>query len=113
MPLPKNEVASKIFSGPRQKFVIAESGKTFFVGEPSEFELPNNSTVSAFKEFKLSNDEANTESILDVACGNRYNLFATNKGRVWASGKQFLKRVGMDSESAVPLHFSSEAGMQV
>lgn len=85
--MPKNEVPSKLYCGPRQKFVIAESGKVFFVGESTDFELPNNSTVAALKEFKLSSDEANAETIIDIACGNHYNLFVTNKGRLWASGK--------------------------
>jgi alpha-tubulin suppressor-like RCC1 family protein len=85
----------------------------FYAGESTEFELPNNSTVTTLKEFKLSNDEANPESIIDIACGNRYNLYVTSKGRVWASGRQFLKRVGMDSESAVPLHLPNEPGLSV
>lgn len=85
--MPKNEVAKKIFCGSRQKFVIAESGKVFYAGESTEFELPNNSTVNTLKEFKLSSDESFAENVIDIACGNRYNLYVTDKGKVWASGR--------------------------
>jgi len=108
--LPKNEIPKKVFCGPRQRFFIAESGKTFYAGESTEFELPNNTTTAQFKEFKLSNDETNKELVVDISCGNRYNLYVTDKGRIWASGRQFLKRVGMDSEAAVPLHLPIENG---
>ena len=93
--------------------MIAESGKVFYAGESTQFELPNNQVVTTLKEFKLSNDESNTEQVVDVACGNRYNLYVTNKGRVWAAGKSFLRRVGMDSENAVPLHLPNEPGLVV
>jgi len=98
MKLPKDEVADKIFCGRRNKFVIGKSGKTFYCGESIEFELPNNTTAAAFKEFKLTTDETNTEKIVDISCGIWYNLFVTDKGKLWANGRKFLKRVGLDSE---------------
>jgi alpha-tubulin suppressor-like RCC1 family protein len=78
--------------------VIDKEGKTFYCGESVEFELPNDATIAAFKEFKLTSDEANTERIVDIACGIWYNLYVTDKGKLWASGRKFLKRLGLDSE---------------
>jgi alpha-tubulin suppressor-like RCC1 family protein len=104
MKMPKTEVPSKIFCGRKCKFVIDTVGKTFFSGESEEFELPNNTTSASLKEFKLSNDESNTEKIVDIACGHSYNLFVTDKGKLWATGRKFLKRVGLDSE--VPINIT-------
>jgi hypothetical protein len=39
---PKNETPEKIFCGRKCKFIITKSGKTFFLGESNEFELPDN-----------------------------------------------------------------------
>lgn len=101
--LPKDEVPDKIFCGRKCKFVIAKSGKTFYMGESNEFELPNNTNSNSFKEFKLSTDEANTEKIVDISLGMWYNLYVTDKGKVWATGRKFLKRVGIDSDVAMCL----------
>jgi alpha-tubulin suppressor-like RCC1 family protein len=63
--------------------------------------LPNNSNTAALKEFKLTSDEINPEKIVDIACGYHYNLFVTEKGKLWAAGRKFLKRVGLDSEAPI------------
>lgn len=96
--MPKDQVPDKIFCGRKCKFVIDKEGKTFYCGESVEFELMNDATSIPFKEFKLSSDESNTDKIVDIALGIWYNLYVTDKGKLWASGRKFLKRVGMDSE---------------
>ena len=90
MELAKDEVPKKIFIGSKQQFVLAKSGKCFFVGMSKEFCLPGDSTVNKFKEFKLTSDEALADSIIDIAIGNNFIIYVTTKGKVWASGKQFF-----------------------
>jgi hypothetical protein len=46
----------------------------------------------------LPTDPEHPEKIVDISCGIWYNLFVTDKGKLWASGRKFLKRVGLDSE---------------
>ena len=99
--LPKNkdkveEEVDKIFCGRASKWFIAKSGKTFFKGVSREFNLPYDKTVDSFTELKLPiSDKDAQENIVDIACGNQYNLLVTDKGKLWALGRPFLKRVGI------------------
>jgi alpha-tubulin suppressor-like RCC1 family protein len=108
--MPKSEVPDKIFCGRKCKFVIDKEGKTFYCGESEEYELPNNATAAQFKEFKLTTEESNTEKIIDISTGIWYNLYVTDKGNLWATGRKFLKRCGIDSEVCVTLPITSKEG---
>ncbi len=70
------------------------------MGSCKDFCLPGDTSVSKFKEFKLTNDET-TDKIVEVSCGNNYNIYVTDKGKVWATGKAFLKKMGLESEVPV------------
>ena len=107
MKMPKKEVPDKIFCGRTSKFVIDKEGKTFYCGQSFDFELPNNIQTDQLKEFKLTSDEANTEKIIEISNGYWYNLFVTDAGKLWASGRKFLKRFGIDSEVPAPINLSA------
>jgi alpha-tubulin suppressor-like RCC1 family protein len=100
----KAELPDKIFCGRKCKFVIAKDGKTYYMGESVESELPNDSNQTSLAEFKLTKDESNTEKIVEVACGIWYNLYVTDQGKLWASGRKFLKRVGIDSKDITEIN---------
>lgn len=99
----KTEAPQRIFCGRKCKFVITKDQKTYYLGESMECELPNDTKQSSFAEFKLTKDESNTEKIVDIACGIWYNLFVTDQGKLWASGRKFLKRVGIDSKDCTQI----------
>lgn len=96
----KDQKIKDIFLGHKTRFVITESGKCFMQGSSKQFNLPKDESVSAFKEFKLPDD---TEEIVHVSCGNHYTVYTTKSGKVWATGRQFLKRLGIDSDIPNPL----------
>ena len=102
--LTPREMPDKIFLGRTSKFVIYKEGKTFYCGQSFDFELPNNIQTDQLKEFKLTNDEANTDKIVEISNGHWYNLFVTDSGKLWASGRKFLKRFGIDSEIPAPIN---------
>lgn len=102
----KTQPPQKVFCGRKCKFVITEDGKTYFMGEEVDSELAVDSPQKEFAEFKLTKDESNTEKIVDIACGIWYNLFVTDQGKLWASGRNMLKRLKIDSKEVQPIPLS-------
>lgn len=106
MTLDKEEKVKDVFIGHKTRFVISQTGKVYAQGESKSFNLPNDQSMSSFKEFKLP--ESSTEEIIHISCGNHYTVYTTKSGKVWATGRQFLKRLGIDSDVPVQLPVPSE-----
>ena len=79
---PPSEVPAKIFEGRRSRWVITNSGKTYFSGmiKTSEEWPRQNQPTFDMKEFKLSTDANFDQKIVDIACGSFYHAFLTDKG---------------------------------
>ena len=70
MTLDKEEKVKDVFIGHKTRFVISQTGKVYAQGESKSFNLPNDQSMSSFKEFKLP--ESSTEEIIRI---QNLNLF--------------------------------------
>ena len=92
---PPGEVPERIFEGRRSRWVITNSGKTYFSGmiKTSEEWPRQRQPTFDMKEFKLSTEANFDQKIVDIACGSFYHAFLTDKGQIWAIGERILERV--------------------
>lgn len=94
----------KIACGPRSRFVISEDNKIFCIGTSKMYSMPEDASISSWKEMKLSQDENLKDIVItDVAVGNCFQLFVTDNGKLWAMGNRLLKKLGLESEVPVQL----------
>lgn len=94
--------------GPHQRFVLCEDSTVFYTGTSKQFSLPEDKNCSSWTKFKLSQDKLFKDEIVHVSCGNAFNLFVTNKGKVWGTGNKFLKKIGLESEVPIQLPLKEE-----
>lgn len=102
----KFEDKVKLFRSAGQScWVVLQNNKIFFKGISSNYHFPNNeSSSSAFKEFKIWENQDNAEPIVDLAVGNPFTLFLTEKNKIWAQGEQFLQVIDASSQKPVQIN---------
>jgi alpha-tubulin suppressor-like RCC1 family protein len=84
---------------PTSCWVVLENDKIFFKGTSNSFHFPNNeSSSSSFKEFELWDNPENKEDIIDMAVGNPFTLFLTQKRKLWVVGEAFLAVLDASSQ---------------
>jgi len=59
--------------------------------------------------FKLTDDEAFSEKIVHISAGNHYELFVTDKGKMYGMGNRLLKKLGYESETPINIPMKDEA----
>lgn len=97
---------------PNSCWVVLNNGKIFYKGVSSNYHFPNNeSSASSFKEFKLWENEENKEDIVDIAVGNTFTLFLTQKKKLWAVGEAFLGALDIQSTKPAQLNQKIPQGM--
>lgn len=94
------EKVDKVFTGGVQ-WVITSTGKVWYCGRSKHYSLPEDSSQSSFKEFKLSSESTFNDKIVYIASSNKANLWVTESGKLWGMGQKMLKPLGMDSEVPV------------
>ena len=72
-------------------WLILQDNKIFFKGTSTEFHFPNDESSTNFKFFKLWADTSDEEKIVDLAVGDGFTLFLTDKAKIWAVGDKLLK----------------------
>lgn len=95
--------------GKKTQWIICEDDKVFYTGTSVDFALPDNNTKNTLTAFKLSNDETFSEKIVHISAGNHYELFVTDKGKLYGMGNRLLKKLGLESETPIHIPMKDEA----
>lgn len=97
---------------PTSCWVVLNNNKIFYKGISTDYHFPNNeSSSSAFKEFKLWENEEHKEDVIGLAVGNPFTLFLTQKRKLWAVGEAFLTTLDASSQRPVTLNQKLPQGL--
>ena len=107
--LPNNIVISptsyvkKIASGISHSIILMNNNRMLIFGDNTYGQLGEKKIIRQIIEPKLINTNQFDGKIIDIVCGNYHTLILTDKGTVFATGRDNLSQIALGSYSLGPL----------